>query len=114
MAITQLGAMAQPSEDSGGSATEGLGKINSGASTVGSALGRASEAIGTGGGGGSNPGDVFKMLSGTSPLGGGGVPGMGDTPQATPQFKKGGKASSKGGDWHGFGSSKTGNTNHGF
>jgi hypothetical protein len=29
-------------------------------------------------------------------------------------YKKGGKVSSKGRDWHGFGSSKTGNTNHGF
>jgi hypothetical protein len=29
-------------------------------------------------------------------------------------FKKGGKASSKGRDWHGFGGSKTGNNNHGF
>ena len=31
-----------------------------------------------------------------------------------PNFKKGGKVSSKGRDWHGFGSSKTGNNNHGF
>ena len=30
------------------------------------------------------------------------------------RFKTGGKANSKEHDWHGFGSSKTGNNNHGF
>ena len=116
MAITQLGAMTQgsasPSE--GGSATDGLGQINSGAGTVGSALSRASAAIG-GGGTGGVPGDgIFKKLSGTPGLGTPEMPGMDTGPQIAAPFKKGGKASSKGGDWHGFGSSKTGNTNHGF
>jgi len=48
----------------GGSAMDGLGTVNSGASAIGSALGRASEAIGGGGGGGGgggdNPGFAYK------------------------------------------------------
>ena len=78
-----------PMPGGGGSAADGLGQINTGAGTVGSALSRASAALGTGGGGG--------------------MVGAGMNP-----FKKGGKVSTKGRDWHGFGSSKTGNNNHGF
>ena len=45
----------------GGSAMDGLGIVNSGASAIGSALGRASEAIGGGGGGGNKPnGPMYK------------------------------------------------------
>ena len=96
----------------GGSATEGLGQINSGAGTVGSALSRASAALGTGGGQGGmggGPGGILAKLRDN--MGGAGI-GPSTVPQ--PIFKKGGKVSSKGRDWHGFGSSKTGNNNHGF
>jgi hypothetical protein len=122
MPISQLGDMAgtSPTEMSvasggGGSATDGLGQINSGAGTVGSALSRASAALGTGGGQG-GMGDMGGVL-GRMRAGLGGTPQFsgGPAPQVTAgPFKKGGKVSSKGRDWHGFGSSKTGNTNHGF
>jgi hypothetical protein len=39
----------------GGSAQDGLGQVNSGASTIGNAIGQAQSALGGGGGGGISP-----------------------------------------------------------
>jgi hypothetical protein len=91
----------------GGSAQDGLGQINTGAQTVGSAIGQAAAALGTGGGGGGSGASLntpkFDPATGTftSPLLG---------------MKSGGKVKSKakGGDWHGFGKSSSGNNKHGF
>jgi hypothetical protein len=70
----------------GDSAQAGLGQINTGSQTVGSAIGRASQALGTGG-----------------------------SQNSATNFKKGGKVTSKGRDWHGFGiGGTTGDTKHGF
>jgi hypothetical protein len=108
MAIASLGGMAgDPAELSpigpkpkgmdgtggglgGSSAQDGLGQINTGAQTVGSAIGQAAKALGTGAGGLS-----FNTQTGTF-----------DQSMA---MKKGGKVKAKGGDWHGFGKSSSGN-----
>lgn len=107
--IASLGAMTPPYNPSGtsgtsgtagtfgggtlggsGTAQSGLSQINNGSQTVEQSLATAANALGSGQGSGAM--------------------------QATPsiEFKKGGKVSSKGRDWHGFGSSKTGKHNHGF
>ena len=114
MAIASLGGMAgDPAELSpgrptpkgmngtgglgGSSAQDGLGQINTGAQTVGSAIGQAAKALGTGSGG----------LSSNAQT------GIFDQSMA---MKKGGKVKTKAknSDWHGFGKSSTGNNKHGF
>jgi len=98
MAPTQLTpgrGLGGAGDGGGGNAQEGLGQINSGASTVGKALGTAANAIGIGNG-----------AAGLAPVS--------NLTDSSASFKKGGKVSSKGRDWHGFGGSKTGNNNHGF
>jgi hypothetical protein len=83
----------------GGSAQDGLGQINTGAQTVGSAINQAATALGTGGGMAQNP---FTS---------GGV----DLSPMMDSFKNGGKVKSKTKDWHGFGKGgSTGNNKHGF
>jgi hypothetical protein len=82
---------------SGGSATDGLGQVNSGASTIGNAISSASKALTGGGIGGISVRPPGPIQPGVTPLPAPAYPGgpRGANPFSTDPFKKGGSVKAK-------------------